>query len=139
MELYPNGDELVWRRIFPGRPDQAGRAREFVAYLLTDLPNVDDAVLVTSEFVSNALRHTASARPDGRFLLEVRRRSDRATIAVTDQGGANRPNIPALDDLSECGRGLYTVRALATDLGWTGDRTSRTVSAIFMHPVPHGR
>lgn len=139
MELYPNGDELVWRRIFPGRPDQAGRAREFVAYLLTDLPNVDDAVLAASEFVSNALRHTASAMPGGKFLLEVRRRSDRATIAVTDQGGAKRPNIPALDDLSECGRGLYTVRALATELDWAGGRTSRTLTAVFTHPTPQVR
>ncbi len=131
MELYPNGEELVWRRIFPGRPDQASRAREFVAYLLTDLPNVDDAVLVTSEFVSNALRHTASARPDGKFLLEVRRNAGGATIALVDQGSHKEPVTPNLDDMSEFGRGLYMVRALASDLTWTGDRKGRILRASF--------
>lgn len=131
MELYPDGGELVWCRLFPGRPDQAGAAREFVAYLLGDLPNVDDAVLVTSEFVSNALRHTASAEPGGRFLLEVRRRADGATVAVADQGSQKRPAIPALNDLSEGGRGLYTAQAVATRLTWARNQVGHVVTAAF--------
>lgn len=131
MELYLDGDELVWRRIYPGLPNQAGRARAFVAYLLAGLSNLDDAVLVTSEFVSNALRHTASAQPGGQFLVEVRRRHDGATVTLVDQGSAKEPAIPDLDDMSECGRGLYTAKVLASELTWSGDHTSRTVTAFF--------
>ena len=132
MDVYPEGRELVWRRSFPGLAEHVRQAREFVAFLLADLPHVDDAVLVVSEFAANALRHTASARPGGHFLLEVRRWADGATIALTDQGSRKVPRVPDLDDLSECGRGLQTVHALATDWTWTGDRDSRTFTATFM-------
>lgn len=131
MEVYPDGCELVWRRVFPGLAEHASSAREFVAFLLADLSALDDAVLVTGEFVANALRHTASAQPGGQFLVEVRRRSGLATIALTDQGSLREPTISDIDDLSECGRGLYTAQALASELGWTGNSTGRTVSATF--------
>lgn len=131
MAIYPKGYELVWQRTFPGLAEQARRAREFVAFLLADLPNLDDAILVTSEFVANALRHTESARPGGQFQLEVRRWANGATIVLTDQGSHKEPTVPHLDNLSECGRGLQTVDALATTWTWTGDQTGRTFSATF--------
>jgi anti-sigma regulatory factor (Ser/Thr protein kinase) len=132
MDVYPEGRELVWRRSFPGLAEHVRQAREFVAFLLADLPHVDDAVLVVSEFAANALRHTASARPGGHFLLEVRRWAEGATIALTDQGSLKVPRVPDLDDLSECGRGLQTVQALATDWAWNGDCDSRTFTATFL-------
>lgn len=131
MEAYLDGCELVWRRVFPGVAEQAHHAREFVAFLLRDLPTLDDAILVTGELVANALRHTASSRIGGSFLVEVRRRFDGVTIALTDEGGPQEPRIPQLDDMAECGRGLYTVRALAAKLTWSGDNTSRTFTAMF--------
>ena len=131
MEICPDGCELIWRRAFPGRAEHARSAREFVAFLLADLPAIDDAVLVTGEFVANALRHTASAKPGGQFLVEVRRRLNGATIALIDQGSPKEPTIPDVDDMSECGRGLYTAQALASELTWTGDHTSRTFVATF--------
>jgi anti-sigma regulatory factor (Ser/Thr protein kinase) len=131
MEVYPNGRELVWRRAFPGRAEYVRQVREFVGFLLVDLPHVDDAVLVVSEFAANALRHTASARPGGCFLVEVRRWRDGATVALTDQGSDKVPVIPDPDDLSECGRGLYTVRALAGECHWIGDHRGRTFTATF--------
>src|SRR4051794_28568048 len=122
MEVYPDGCELVWRRAFPGQAEHARSARDFVAFLLADLPALDDAMVVTGEFVANALRHTASARPDGQFLIEVRRRFNSTTIALMDQGGPSEPSIPDLDDLSESGRGLYMVQTLASELTWSGGR-----------------
>lgn len=131
MEVYPEGRELVWRRSFPGQAEYARQAREFVAFLLADLPDVDDAILVAGELAANALRHTASAQPGGRFLLEVRRWADGASIALTDQGSLKVPVIPDLDDASECGRGLQTVRALTTEWHWTGNHNGRTFTAVF--------
>ncbi len=132
MEVYPEGRQLVWRRAFPGLAEHVRRAREFASFLLADLPDVDDAVLVVSEFAANALRHTASAQPGGLFLLEIRRWADGATVAVTDEGSLKVPAIPEPDDLSECGRGLQTVRALATEWHWTGGRDGRTFTASFL-------
>ncbi len=132
MEVYPSGRELVWRRAFPGRAEHVRQVREFVGFLLTDLPRVDDAILVVSEFAANALRHTASCEPGGHFFVEVRRDRTGATVALTDQGSNKVPVIPDPDDLAECGRGLYTVRALASEWHWIGDHRGRTFSATFM-------
>jgi anti-sigma regulatory factor (Ser/Thr protein kinase) len=132
MEEYPDDRVLVWRRSFPGVAERVRHAREFAGFLLADLPQVDDVVLVVSEFAANALRHTASARPGGCYLLEVRRWRDGASVSVTDEGSHKVPRVPEPDDLCECGRGLQTVRALATEWHWTGDRHGRTFTAIFL-------
>jgi serine/threonine-protein kinase RsbW len=132
MEEYPDDRVLIWRRSFPGLAEHVRHAREFAAFLLADLPRVDDAVLVVSEFAANALRHTASARPGGRYLLEIRRWRDGASVALTDEGSHKIPRVPEPDDLSECGRGLQTVNALATEWHWSGDRRGRTFTAAFL-------
>jgi serine/threonine-protein kinase RsbW len=132
MEEYPDDRVLIWRRSFPGLAEHVRQAREFAGYLLADLPRVDDVILVVSEFAANALRHTASSRPGGRFLLEVRRWREGASVSVTDEGGYKVPTIPEPDDLAECGRGLQTVGALATEWHWSGDRRGRTFSANFL-------
>jgi serine/threonine-protein kinase RsbW len=132
MEEYPDDRVLIWRRSFPGVAEHVRQAREFVAFLLADLPRVDDVVLVVSEFAANALRHTASARPGGHFLLEVRRWRHGASVSLTDEGSHKVPTVPEPDDMSECGRGLQTVRALATTWHWTGDHRGRTFSADFL-------
>jgi serine/threonine-protein kinase RsbW len=132
MEEYPDDRVLIWRRSFPGLAGHVRQAREFAGFLLADLPHVDDVVLVVSEFAANALRHTASSRPGGHFLLEVRRWRDGASVALTDEGSHKVPRVPEPDDLSECGRGLQTVRALATEWHWTGDSRGRTFTAAFL-------
>jgi serine/threonine-protein kinase RsbW len=131
MEEYPDDRVLIWRRSFPGRAEYVREAREFVGFLLADLPEVEDVVLVVGEFAANALRHTASARPGGRYLVEVRRWRDGAAVALTDEGSHKVPRVPEPDDLSECGRGLQTVHALASEWHWTGDGASRTFTAHF--------
>jgi len=135
MDEYPDDRVLIWRRSFPGLAEHVRQAREFTGFLLADLPRVDDVMLVVSEFAANALRHTASARPGGRYLLEVRRWRYGASVALTDQGSHKVPRVPEPDDLSECGRGLQTVRALATEWHWTGDSRGRTFTAAFLVPT----
>ena len=62
------------RRVFPGSGDQVGRARQFVGQVLGGCPAADDAVLLTSELVTNAITHTASGqrREDRRDRLPGR-------------------------------------------------------------------
>lgn len=96
-------------------PDAAGRARRFVSAALAGGPfeqRTDDAILVVSEMVTNALLHAEPpvsvnlAQLDGHLRIEVR-------------DGAHRPVLaeaPASDD-SMTGRGLAVVDALAVRWG----------------------
>ncbi|MEU6404619.1 ATP-binding protein [Streptomyces sp. NPDC046985] len=94
----------------------------------------DDAAVVVSELLSNALRH---GRPPVRVVCALRRRSgDRATlhVEVADAGHGfdaarirarwRRPSFA----LGESGRGLYLVDALACR--W-GDRPTRTGHVVW--------
>lgn len=131
---------MYWRRSFPGRTGQVRAARAFAACLLADFPPLDDVLLVLDELAVNALRHTRSGLPGGRFIVEVRRDCTGVTVSVTDQGGPTDPRVRRVTDasdpssLAESGRGLLTVEALATAWSWTGTRASRTVHAAFAAP-----
>ncbi|WP_245235901.1 ATP-binding protein [Streptomyces durhamensis] len=102
----------------PARPAAVGTARRAVRDLLTawDVPadRRDDAVLVTSELVTNALVHTAGER----IACRVHGTADRIRIEVEDQGGGHAPPAarrPEPDD--QHGRGLFLVDALSLDWG----------------------
>lgn len=126
---------MVWARSFPGRPDQAAQARRFVRFLLAGTSCADEAELIVSELAGNALRHTRSGGPGGRFIVEVTvARSPlpgRAgvLVAVHDEGGGDVPQAGAVDgdragvvdgDVEENGRGLAIVAAVAVRFGFQG-------------------
>jgi len=96
-------------------PDAAGRARRFVSAALAGgsfEQRTDDAVLVVSEMVTNALLHAEPPVTVNLVQLE-----DALRIEVRD--GAHRPVLaeaPASDD-SMTGRGLAVVDALAARWG----------------------
>ncbi|MEO5874827.1 MAG: ATP-binding protein [Streptosporangiaceae bacterium] len=131
---------LVWRRTFPGRPDQAAQVRRFAGFLLADLANCDEIIEVTGELTNNALVHSGSGLPGGRLTAEVRRWPGTcASVAIIDDGGPSDPSFrhdPAdvddLDALSEGGRGLPLVTALTSWWGWEGGPGGRTVTAFFL-------
>src|SRR5579862_5861841 len=60
-----------WWRGFPGQPPQVSQARSWVASLLPGCAPLDDLLLFASELASNAITHTRSGRPGGRFTVEV--------------------------------------------------------------------
>ncbi|NVI85954.1 ATP-binding protein [Actinomadura sp. BRA 177] len=82
---------LVWRWPFAGEREEGATARRFVRYLLTGFPAVNDVEQVAGELIANALTHTRSGAPGGRFVVEVRRWPEVAALTVTDQGGPNEP------------------------------------------------
>ena len=122
------------QRTFPGRPDQAGEARRFLAKVLAQCPAgcpaseaggscqaTDDAVLCLSELAANAAIHSYSARPGGHFTVRVGiGDAGRLRVEVTDEGGQWNWRDP--HDLH--GRGLEILRTLADDWGRSGDGDS---------------
>lgn len=95
------------------------QVREFLAEVV---PCVEDAVLVASELVGNALRHTV-AGPD---CLAVEVRSDTVVVwvhdPVGDDGQVRVADQAAYDVLAESGRGLWMVQMLAQR--WYVERTA---------------
>lgn len=71
IDLHPGG--LTWRRTYPGTLDQVSHARHFTRYLLTDSDHRHDAELSAGELAANAVRHTASGRSNGTFIVEIAR------------------------------------------------------------------
>ncbi|MEU9884170.1 ATP-binding protein [Sphaerisporangium sp. NPDC051011] len=135
---------LIWRRAFPGTPDQASEARKFVRVLLGGTAFASDSELIVGELAGNAIRHTASGKPGGHFTVEIAFRSSRrrpasgpvraasVLLTVYDLGGGNVPRIRdddrrrvpygAEEDLpiDENGRGLAIVTAVADRVGYQG-------------------
>ena len=118
------------RRSFPGQPEQVAAARRFVARALDGCPDIDTAILLASELITNALQHTGSAGR-GTFEVIVWRGRSAACVAVLDRGSTSKPARPALepgraepgrgaevDDLAESGYGLALVDTLATRWGY---------------------
>jgi anti-sigma regulatory factor (Ser/Thr protein kinase) len=65
------------RHVFPGQPDQVARARSFLKRHCGPCPVLDDALLLTSELCTNAVRHSASG-DGGLFEVAIHRRPNSA-------------------------------------------------------------
>jgi anti-sigma regulatory factor (Ser/Thr protein kinase) len=97
--------------------DSASSARTFVARELASwrVPRqtIDDAVLLTSELVTNAVRHCAHTS-----TLRLMRRGRMVRVEVDDD--EQRPPVlqPSVEPDAERGRGLRLVDALSTSWGW---------------------
>ncbi|GAA1463819.1 ATP-binding protein [Nocardiopsis exhalans] len=128
--------------VLPYAPESVTLARQG---LCTDLraldvcaDRVDDAALILSELVSNALRH-ASPLPDHTvgvsWRVEVAPGTDPADswleISVRDGGSSTMPRVsrPSLSGLG--GRGLSIVQMLAGRWGTEMDATTTTVWAVL--------
>jgi serine/threonine-protein kinase RsbW len=111
---------LAWSRAFDGCPRQIREARRFVAGVLDGCAVADDAILCVSELAANAVVHSNSRQPGGRFNVRVAiRRGDCVRVEVQDQGGPW--NRRACAD-GQHGRGLQIVGQLTREWGVSGDR-----------------
>lgn len=114
------------RRVFPGSGDQVARARLFVGQVLGECPAADDAILLTSELVTNAITHTASGR-GGKVLVTVYRADTRVRVEVQDDGSDQVPVVRSYEKAKESGYGLGLVDLMAHRWGHRGGRRSRIV------------
>ena len=104
-------------RLWP-RGDSVAIARHAVHSFCTHhalAPFADDAALLTSELVSNAIRHSG-----GLITLVALSRDGSLTVNVRDAGdGDDKPIAMLPTPTAESGRGLFVVDAVASEWGTT--------------------
>ncbi len=88
----------------------------------------DDAMLVLSELVSNAVKHAAPL-PSGQITVRWSVQADVLLIETTDGGACTRPHATAAVLSSLGGRGLDIVRTVSSRWGVTEGAESVTVWA----------
>jgi anti-sigma regulatory factor (Ser/Thr protein kinase) len=114
------------RRVFPGSADQVRRARQFVGQVLGGCPAANDAVLLTSELVTNAVTHTASGR-GGKIVVTIYRADTRVRVEVRDGGSDQVPVVRGYGLAEESGCGLGLVELMAHCWGYRGGQRGRIV------------
>jgi anti-sigma regulatory factor (Ser/Thr protein kinase) len=113
----------------PGRPEQVGLARAFVARTLgTDQvgADADTATLLTSEIVTNAIQHTKSGVDGGTVTIVVIGVSRGVLVEIIDGGSAGTPVVKG-DLYAAEGHGLFLVQHLASQWGYLRDSAGTTV------------
>jgi anti-sigma regulatory factor (Ser/Thr protein kinase) len=116
---------------WPLRPDarSAGLARRLVSQAMG---SVDEALkrraaLVTSELVSNGVRHAR-----GGLVLQLLQVDDGVVVAVADDSAAPPVVRPAGHALAEDGRGLLIVGRISDQVGWARTPTGKVVWAAVL-------
>ncbi|WP_344914267.1 ATP-binding protein [Streptosporangium oxazolinicum] len=87
---------------------------------------VDDCVLIISELVTNAVRHTASGHPNGTVILMISDAGPMVRVEVIDAGAPTVPMPRQPSEDADSGRGLFLVDRLSVMWGvrklYTGGR-----------------
>ena len=112
---------VTWSRAFPAKPAQIHEARGFLAGLLDDRTAADDAVLCLSEVATNAIQHSRSAGPGGRFSVRAELDGEWLRVEVGDQGG---PWTRLIHRDGLRGRGLLILAELAASWGRAGEAST---------------
>jgi anti-sigma regulatory factor (Ser/Thr protein kinase) len=113
----------------PGRPEQVGLARAFVARTLGANEvgaDTDAATLLTSEIVTNAVQHTRSGVDGGTVTIVVIGLSRGVLVEIIDDGSAGTPVVKG-DLYAAEGHGLFLVQHLAAEWGYLRDAAGTTV------------
>jgi anti-sigma regulatory factor (Ser/Thr protein kinase) len=112
---------------FAAQPDAARAARQFVVDALGRWGHVglllDDAQLVVSELVTNAVVHAGTP-----FLVAAQVQESGIRLSVRDANTA-RPTLRDGGQLAPSGRGLRIVATLASNWGVDVDADGKTVWA----------
>lgn len=111
------------RKWFAGGPQEASAARKWLLQQLPGARRHPASWLIETlggEVIANAVRHTRSGQPDGRFEVALTQDRHWILVQVHDQGSDSEPVIRQ-DLEAEHGRGLQMLEALA--LSWGTRRT----------------
>ncbi|GAA3111575.1 ATP-binding protein [Streptosporangium carneum] len=115
----------------PGEVASVPVARRYVRDLLEAVGHArnDDALLLVTELVTNAVRHSHSGRPGGRVTVSVATHHGTLHIDVADAGSADhQPRLCSeVDADSGGGRGLWLVQEIASAWGWQEIPAGRVV------------
>lgn len=103
-------------------------ARAHVADSLTDFSRLDDALLITSELVTNAYLHG-----DEPITIALMREPDHVVIDVEQGIDASRPALITAEVTATSGRGLALVDAIADSWQWSESESRIRVSAILLN------
>ena len=123
-----SGGAVLCRLTLPGRPDHVREARSLVAKALGDLhPRLDDAVLMTSELVTNAVLHTNSRRLGGTVMITVLESAGGVRVEVADSGSELSAPVVRAEKFSADGHGLFLVQNLADQWGYLRNESGTTV------------
>jgi len=122
------GAAVLGSLTIPGRPEHVREARAFVAKSLGELhPSLDNAVLLTSELVTNAVTHSSSRCLGGTVTVLIKEAADGLRIEVADQGSDLSSPVVRGDIYASDGHGLFLVQTLADQLGYLRDEAGTTV------------
>jgi anti-sigma regulatory factor (Ser/Thr protein kinase) len=128
-----------WSISVPGVPSMVPVARLFVRAFLVGNPLADSAELITSEYATNAIRHTAAGE-GGVIQVAVSAGPGLVRIEVTDHAPLEAvrawpaapgpvPQVTQAGEEDESGRGLLLVDAIADRWGHDGVAGHRTAWA----------
>jgi serine/threonine-protein kinase RsbW len=126
------GAAVLGTLTIPGRPQYVRGARTFVAQALGELRHITDtdtdtAVLLASELVTNAVRHSNSGTPGGTVTVVVLQTADGVGVEVRDDGSDFSSPVVKDDVLSTGGHGLFLVESVAQQWGHLRDEAGTTV------------
>jgi anti-sigma regulatory factor (Ser/Thr protein kinase) len=121
-------DPQLIKFMLPGIPESARIARFHIRAALGfhDLGHLaDDAEIITSELVTNAVHHAGCDVTETIGVTLARTRDQDSVIVVVSDSSPHGPVMRAPSADSEPGRGLQIVASLSVRWGW--------------HPEPHGK
>jgi anti-sigma regulatory factor (Ser/Thr protein kinase) len=122
------GAAVLGSLTIPGRPEHVREARAFVAKALGELhPALDDAVLLASELVTNAVMHSSSRCHGGTVAVQVVESHDGVRIEVADEGSDLSTPVVRGDVYASDGHGLFLVQTLADQWGYRRSSAGTTV------------
>ena len=118
---HPGTSSLIARHAIAAEPGSCKEARDFVSATLSQWGMAElgcDAIVVISELVTNALRHTSTPRAAGRVIEVILSGGPRQLLCAVTDWCERPPVLRQPDYVSETGRGLHVVASLSDAWGW---------------------
>ena len=120
--------------VLPGIPESVRMARFHVraALCFHHLDQyADDAAIITSELVTNAIQHVCGDGTETVGVTLVRTRNPEAVTVIVSDSSPKGPAMRETSADSEQGRGLRIVEALSAHWGWYPEDGGKAIFAIL--------